>query len=111
VIIAKSATNGVRLNSEVSHVSKNLVMETFPIIRRFSPADPLPHVSDRVDHDRARLAAQTIHLWWNQIRCNRYRIAEELLIIADAGGSKGFRAVYTSTHSGLPIGMGQIPRP
>lgn len=48
-------------------------------------------VSVGVDHDTARFAAQAIRRWWQKMGLKRHRGAQELLIVADGGGSNGSR--------------------
>src|SRR5271166_3124214 len=48
-------------------------------------------VSVGVDHDTARFAAEAIHRWWKKMGSRRHRGANELLIMADGGGSNGSR--------------------
>jgi hypothetical protein len=36
-------------------------------------------------------AATAVARWWSRIGCHRYRDASELLVLADAGGSNGYR--------------------
>jgi hypothetical protein len=46
-------------------------------------------VSVGIDHDTARCAVQAIARWWQQMGARRYPHAQELLIMADGGGSNG----------------------
>lgn len=48
-------------------------------------------VSVGVDHDTAEFAAETIYRWWEEMGCQAYPKAKELLITADGGGSNGSR--------------------
>lgn len=48
-------------------------------------------VSMGINHDTAEFAVQTIRQWWQQMGCQRYPQASELLITADNGGSNGSR--------------------
>lgn len=48
-------------------------------------------VSVGIDHDTARFAAEAIRRWWRRMGSKRHRGAEELLIVADGGGSNGSR--------------------
>ncbi len=43
------------------------------------------------DHDTAAFAVATIGRWWDMVGSRAYPKAERLLIIADAGGSNGYR--------------------
>ncbi len=49
-------------------------------------------VSVGIDHDTARLAAETLYRWWKKMGSKRYPRARELLITADGGGSNGARS-------------------
>jgi hypothetical protein len=44
-----------------------------------------------IDHDTAQFAVQSIGSWWRQMGQPTYPHTTELLIIADAGGSNGYR--------------------
>jgi len=44
-----------------------------------------------VDHDTAEFAVESIRRWWNQMGQSVYPQATELLIMADSGGSNGYR--------------------
>ena len=48
-------------------------------------------VSVGTDHDTAEFAVQTIWNWWAKMGESHYRNAQELLILADGGGSNGVR--------------------
>jgi hypothetical protein len=48
-------------------------------------------VSVGIDHDTAAFAVQTIRTWWQKMGQHRYPQAQELLIMADGGGSNGYR--------------------
>jgi transposase len=48
-------------------------------------------VSVGIDHDTAQFAVQSIGSWWKHMGYMTYPDATELLIIADAGGSNGYR--------------------
>lgn len=48
-------------------------------------------VSVGIDHDTADFAIDSILSWWKQMGGKTYPAAEELLIMADAGGSNGSR--------------------
>ena len=43
------------------------------------------------DHDTAEFAVETVRHWWQQMGVMSYPKATELLIIADGGGSNGYR--------------------
>jgi hypothetical protein len=48
-------------------------------------------VSVGVSRDTARFAVESIRRWWNKMGHHRYPHARELLIMADGGGSNGYR--------------------
>lgn len=73
-------------------------------------------VSVGMDHDTARFAVQTIGAWWSQMGHQTYPDAKELLIVADAGGSNGYRARLWkrelqrfADESGLSISVCHLP--
>lgn len=43
------------------------------------------------DHDTAAFAVATLRRWWAQVGHTAYPTADRLLVIADAGGSNGYR--------------------
>ena len=45
-----------------------------------------------IDHDTPDFAVQSIRTWWRQMGSRAYPKARELLIMADCGGSNGYRA-------------------
>jgi hypothetical protein len=49
-------------------------------------------VSVGIDHDTAYFAARTIRRWWEDMGCQRFPRARELLITADGGGSNSHRS-------------------
>ena len=49
-------------------------------------------VSVGTDHDTAQFAVETLRRWWQHMGSPAYPHAQELLIIADGGGSKGSRS-------------------
>lgn len=49
-------------------------------------------VSVGIDHDTAEFAGETIKRWWRKMGLPEYPNANELLIIADGGGSNGSRS-------------------
>jgi len=49
-------------------------------------------VSVGVDHDTAEFAAQSVRRWWQMMGQPRYPQAQELLILADGGGSNSSRS-------------------
>lgn len=48
-------------------------------------------VSVGIDHDTAQFAAATIEAWWKEMGRRSYPEARRLLIVADGGGSNGYR--------------------
>ena len=48
-------------------------------------------VSVGIDHDTAQFATNSIRRWWQEMGCERFPKADELLITADGGGSNGHR--------------------
>ena len=48
-------------------------------------------VSVGMDHDTAQFAAESLRRWWQQMGSRVYPKAKELLVMADAGGSNGYR--------------------
>jgi transposase len=44
-----------------------------------------------LDHERAEFAVESIRRWWQSIGSKLYPTSEELLIVADGGGSNGVR--------------------
>jgi len=49
-------------------------------------------VSVGIDHDTAHFATRTIRRWWEDMGCQRFPRARELLITADGGGSNSHRS-------------------
>jgi len=49
------------------------------------------HVVVGTSADTPRFAAEAVSRWWARIGCHRYRHAGGLLLLADAGGSNGYR--------------------
>jgi hypothetical protein len=49
-------------------------------------------VSVGVDHDTPVFAVKSIEAWWKQVGKQRYPMARELFITADAGGSNSYRS-------------------
>jgi hypothetical protein len=41
--------------------------------------------------DTPRFAAEAVARWWSRIGCHRYRDAGTILLLADGGGSNGYR--------------------
>ncbi len=48
-------------------------------------------VSVGISHDTGEFAAQSIRTWWNTMGLSRYPNATSLVIVADGGGSNGYR--------------------
>src|SRR5262249_15900954 len=51
----------------------------------------LGHICVGTSADTPAFAVEAIGSWWARYGCRRYRGAEELLILADGGGSNGHR--------------------
>jgi hypothetical protein len=49
------------------------------------------HVVVGTSADTPWFAAEAVARWWSRVGCHRYRGAGELLILADGGGSNGYR--------------------
>jgi hypothetical protein len=49
------------------------------------------HIRIGVSADTSAFAVEAIGAWWTRYGCKRYRGADELLILADGGGSNGHR--------------------
>ena len=49
------------------------------------------HVVVGTSADTPQFAAEAVARWWSRVGCHRYRGAGELLILADGGGSNGYR--------------------
>jgi hypothetical protein len=49
-------------------------------------------VSVGIDHDTADFAAESIRRWWQEMGVALYPQAKQLLLMADAGGSNGYRS-------------------
>lgn len=49
------------------------------------------HVCVGTSSDTPAFAVEAIGAWWSRYGCKRYRGADELLILADGGGSNGHR--------------------
>ena len=69
-----------------------------------------------LDHDTAQFAVQSIRDWWNRMGSRAYPGAAELLIMADCGGSNGYRARLwkvalqgLATEAGLKISVCHFP--
>lgn len=73
-------------------------------------------VSVGIDHDTAEFAVSSIARWWSQMGERRYPQAQEILIMADGGGSNGSRSrlwKYSlqewATQEGLKIAVCHFP--
>lgn len=69
-----------------------------------------------VDHDTAEFAVATIKNWWRQLGKRSYRGVRRLLIVADGGGSNGYRLRLwkwelqkLATSTGLTISVCHLP--
>lgn len=49
------------------------------------------HVVVGTSADTPQFAAEAVARWWSRIGCHRYRGAGQLLVLADGGGSNGYR--------------------
>jgi len=49
------------------------------------------HVIVGTSRDTPQFAAEAVARWWGRIGCRRYPDAGELLVVADSGGSNGYR--------------------
>lgn len=68
------------------------------------------------DHDTAEFAVQTIRNWWKKMGSHSYAKAEEILIMADGGGSNGSRSRLwkmeiqrLADETGLAISVSHFP--
>jgi DDE family transposase len=73
-------------------------------------------VSVGTDHDTAQFAVETLRRWWQQMGSPAYPRAQELLIIAEGGGSNGSRSRLWKVElqrlvdeTGLRITVGHLP--
>jgi hypothetical protein len=69
-------------------------------------------VSVGTDHDTAEFAVATIRQWWRQMGMPTYPHAQTLLVIADAGGSNGWRTRLLQRLAnavGLTIAVCHLP--
>jgi hypothetical protein len=73
-------------------------------------------VSVGVDHDTASFAVETVRRWWQQMGKPLYPQAEELLVVADSGGSNSARSRLWKTQmqqladeTGLRIAISHLP--
>jgi hypothetical protein len=49
------------------------------------------HVVVGTSADTPQFAAEAVARWWSRVGCHRYRGADQLLLLADGGGSNGHR--------------------
>jgi hypothetical protein len=64
-------------------------------------------VSVGTDHDTAAFAVETLRRWWRQMGESTYPGADELLVIADGGGSNGSRTrLWKAELQGLADKLG-----
>jgi hypothetical protein len=73
-------------------------------------------VSVGIDHDTSAFAVASIRSWWGSMGKRAYPDARELYIVADAGGSNGYRARLWKTElqrfaddSGLRLSVSHMP--
>ena len=73
-------------------------------------------VSVGMDHDTAEFAVGTLRRWWHQMGQGCYPVAQELLIVADGGGSNGSRTRLWKTElqrfaddTGLAVSVCHLP--
>src|SRR5262249_21927955 len=57
----------------------------------FDLAENQAWVSVGISHDTAEFAVETIRTWWQEMGRPRYPEASSILIMADGGGSNGYR--------------------
>jgi hypothetical protein len=75
------------------------------------------HVIVGTSASTPEFAAAAVARWWSRIGCHRYRAAGELLILADAGGSNGYRPrlwkkclqELVADRYGLDVTVGHYP--
>jgi hypothetical protein len=73
-------------------------------------------VSVGVDHDTAAFAVATLRRWWEQVGRVAYPEASRLLVMADAGGSNGYRVrawktelAHFAAETGLAVTVCHFP--
>lgn len=66
--------------------------------------------------DTAELVGDSIRMWWNRMGRHRYRGARRMLVLADSGGSNGYRVSLfreklweLSAWLGVPIRVAHLP--
>jgi transposase len=69
-----------------------------------------------IDHETAEFAVESIRRWWQNVGKHLYPISQELLILADGGGSNGARnrlwkmqLQQLATETGLTITVCHLP--
>ena len=69
-----------------------------------------------IDHDTAEFACNSVHQWWREMGSKQYPDANELLIVADGGGSNGTRCRLwkialqdLADKTGLMISVSHLP--
>ena len=75
------------------------------------------HVIVSSSFNTPEFAAACVARWWSRIGCHRYRDAGELLLLADAGGSNGWRSrlwkkclqEMVADRYGLDVTVGHYP--
>jgi hypothetical protein len=67
-------------------------------LRRFPANNPYLHLAGNegfvcvgTSYDTSEFAVDSIRRWWAQVGSHRYRQADRILILADCGGSNGYR--------------------
>jgi transposase len=70
-----------------------------------------------IDHETAEFAVESIRRWWKSVGSKLYPSSEELLIVADGGGSNGARSrlwkqqvQHLANETGLAITVCHLPR-
>src|SRR5256886_683937 len=69
-----------------------------------------------IDHETAEFAVESIRRWWRSIGSGLYPTSQELLIVADGGGSNGARnrlwkmqLQQLATQTGLTLSVLHLP--
>ena len=82
----------------------------------YDVARNLGWVSVGIDHDTAEFAVATIEAWWKEMGRRSYPRARRLLIVADGGGSNGYRirlwkreVQRLANATGLEIEVSHLP--
>lgn len=82
----------------------------------FDLAENEAWVSVGVNHDTAEFAVNTLRRWWDEMGRERYAKAGSLLVIADGGGSNGYRLrlwkvelQQFADEIGKPISVSHLP--